>query len=493
MLSESEVSVRECNICVVGSGMGGGTLSCALAASGLQVTLLEAGGASGRGLDVDLESVGRDFGMRTTRFFGLGGTTNLWHGLMSPLDKRDFRVSDPMGWPIELDDMRSFYEQAAHFLSDGCISLQESHFSEAPVTFPNIYKSWFEKRYFQARPVARLRKKLLHLVKQGRIKLHSNTRVVSIGDAPDGGKTVNAISGGTAWSRTFSHIVVCAGALESPLILKRSGFTLPALGKYLSDHPMGPLATIRLSSASYFPAHVGAITEGSYEYNAIRPILSPQFLNINLMVRPSFIMGDNFAGEKVKQDLICIRDGKASLKTFISLATQPLTALDVLQYKFALPVKSSVYDLHAVVEQTPLYKSSVGLSDKTDAFGFEKARVDWRIADSDIEQVRSVFQALKSSFGQESFGQFDREFDWHERFTSAAHHTGTCRMGVNRQSSVVDSHLEVHSESNIFVCDGSVIPANGSANPGITIAALAFRLAQHLREKVLSTSKPVIL
>ena len=146
-----------------------------------------------------------------------------------------------------------------------------------------------------------------------------------------------------------------------------------------------------------------------------------------------------------------------------------------------------------MVEQTPLYQSSVALSEKTDAFGFEKARVDWRIADSDIEQVRSVFEELKNSFGRESFGQFDREFDWHERFTSAAHHTGTCRMGVNRQSSVVDSNLEVHNASNIFVCDGSVIPTNGSANPGITIAALAFRLAQHLRERALSTSAPVML
>jgi choline dehydrogenase-like flavoprotein len=33
---------------------------------------------------------------------------------------------------------------------------------------------------------------------------------------------------------------------------------------------------------------------------------------------------------------------------------------------------------------------------------------------------------------------------------------------------------------NLFVCDGSVMPTQGSANPALTIMALASRLAERL-------------
>jgi choline dehydrogenase-like flavoprotein len=35
----------------------------------------------------------------------------------------------------------------------------------------------------------------------------------------------------------------------------------------------------------------------------------------------------------------------------------------------------------------------------------------------------------------------------------------------------------------LFVCDGSLIPSSGIANTGLTIAALALRLAAHLRRR----------
>lgn len=35
---------------------------------------------------------------------------------------------------------------------------------------------------------------------------------------------------------------------------------------------------------------------------------------------------------------------------------------------------------------------------------------------------------------------------------------------------------------NLFICDGSVLPTQGSANPTITISAMAVRTAHRLRE-----------
>jgi len=45
---------------------------------------------------------------------------------------------------------------------------------------------------------------------------------------------------------------------------------------------------------------------------------------------------------------------------------------------------------------------------------------------------------------------------------------------------VVDSFGRTHDVSNLFVCDGSVLPTQGSANPGLTIQALAARTADYL-------------
>ena len=60
------------------------------------------------------------------------------------------------------------------------------------------------------------------------------------------------------------------------------------------------------------------------------------------------------------------------------------------------------------------------------------------------------------------------------------HIQGSCRMGSDPARSVVDAHGEMHSVRRLFVGDGSVIPRTVSANPSLTIMALATRLADHL-------------
>ena len=47
-------------------------------------------------------------------------------------------------------------------------------------------------------------------------------------------------------------------------------------------------------------------------------------------------------------------------------------------------------------------------------------------------------------------------------------------------TSVVDKFGRTHDIANLFVCDGSVFPTQGSANPGLTIQALAARTADYL-------------
>lgn len=60
------------------------------------------------------------------------------------------------------------------------------------------------------------------------------------------------------------------------------------------------------------------------------------------------------------------------------------------------------------------------------------------------------------------------------------HQAGTCRMGSDPKTSVVDAWGRVHDFDNLYVMDGSVHVTNGGFNPVLTILALAYRNAAHL-------------
>ncbi len=63
-----------------------------------------------------------------------------------------------------------------------------------------------------------------------------------------------------------------------------------------------------------------------------------------------------------------------------------------------------------------------------------------------------------------------------------AHLLGTCRMGNDPASSVVDRDHRSHDVPNLFICDGSSLVTSGRGQPTMTIQALAFRAADRIRE-----------
>ena len=60
---------------------------------------------------------------------------------------------------------------------------------------------------------------------------------------------------------------------------------------------------------------------------------------------------------------------------------------------------------------------------------------------------------------------------------AVAHEAGSLRMGPDK---VVDEDLMLRGSNNLFVCDLSVFPNSPAANPALTLAALALRLAKHI-------------
>ena len=57
---------------------------------------------------------------------------------------------------------------------------------------------------------------------------------------------------------------------------------------------------------------------------------------------------------------------------------------------------------------------------------------------------------------------------------------GTCRMGEDPSNSVVDPNGKCHELENLYIADSSIFPSCPSIGPGLTVLALALRLANHL-------------
>jgi choline dehydrogenase-like flavoprotein len=57
------------------------------------------------------------------------------------------------------------------------------------------------------------------------------------------------------------------------------------------------------------------------------------------------------------------------------------------------------------------------------------------------------------------------------------HQAGTCRMGNDPRTSVVDRNCRIHEADNIYLADASVHVTNGGFNPALTILANAYRVA----------------
>jgi choline dehydrogenase-like flavoprotein len=66
--------------------------------------------------------------------------------------------------------------------------------------------------------------------------------------------------------------------------------------------------------------------------------------------------------------------------------------------------------------------------------------------------------------------------------TSSVHLLGTCRMGSDPATSVIDRYHRSHDVRNLFLCDGSSLVTSGRGQPTMTIQALAFRAGEHIAQ-----------
>ena len=115
----------------------------------------------------------------------------------------------------------------------------------------------------------------------------------------------------------------------------------------------------------------------------------------------------------------------------------------------------------------------------TDRWGRPAIRVTYRDHDDDLAMA-----GFLQDRAMELFDAAGATKSWRlplHPSTSGVHLLGTCRMGDDPTSSVVDKYHRSHDVPNLFLCDGSSLVTSGRGQPTMTIMALAFRAAEHIK------------
>lgn len=124
---------------------------------------------------------------------------------------------------------------------------------------------------------------------------------------------------------------------------------------------------------------------------------------------------------------------------------------------------------------------------RKDAFGLSRSRIHLHYEDSDramAEDMVRVCEEIILAGGGEVVSTPGERITSDQLVIDRNHWVGTTRMGSDPKTSVVNTHSQSHDIPNLFIGDASVFPAYPEKNPTLTNIALSWRMSEHLVEKV---------
>jgi choline dehydrogenase-like flavoprotein len=136
-------------------------------------------------------------------------------------------------------------------------------------------------------------------------------------------------------------------------------------------------------------------------------------------------------------------------------------------------------EIHSGGTSLPLETNSFSLDpDLKDAWGLPALRLTYKDHPDDVKSIHwlndralDIFDAAGAvkkwsrPIGEQQFG---------------VHLLGTCRMGDDPKTSVINPDHRAHDVKNLFLCDGSSLVTSGRGQPTMTIQALAYRAADRI-------------
>jgi choline dehydrogenase-like flavoprotein len=136
--------------------------------------------------------------------------------------------------------------------------------------------------------------------------------------------------------------------------------------------------------------------------------------------------------------------------------------------------------VHGPVQEMPVFEARVQVDPRVkDYWGIPVARLSGSRHPNDIEVAKFL-----SSKAQAWLKEAGAVSTWTNLpgmgLSGGQHQAGTCRMGNDPKTSVVNKYCQVHDVDNLFVVDASVHVTNGGFNPVLTIMANAYRVSDHI-------------
>jgi glucose dehydrogenase len=151
-----------------------------------------------------------------------------------------------------------------------------------------------------------------------------------------------------------------------------------------------------------------------------------------------------------------------------------------------------------LVEQTPDPDNRVTLSDFKDGLGLPRPKIAYSLSPytkRGIIAAKQLQDLLFRKMGAKDRTTvrpidptlFEEEINGQRvqlNYVGAGHIMGTYRMGRNPKASVVDSFQRSHDHDNLYLVGSGTFPTGATANPTLTLAALALRTAEQIAKRV---------
>lgn len=507
-LSHPSLIIR-CDAVVVGSGSGGGVVAGVLAMAGYKVLVLEKGNYHARNNLTLLEGPSMDQmylsgGLIATENMGVlllagstvgGGSTINWsasvptpqhvinewsnHHELELFDSKLYQealdaVSQRMGVQPEIHD--EGMNNAV--LRKGCQELGYPVENIARNSPPDHYCGWCSLGCKDGRKKGTSETWLVDLVNSGNGAILPQCEAVKVMHKRKKGRDKNTATGvafkfGYKGAKDICIVeskvtIVACGALSTPPLLKRSGLTNNNIGKNLHLHPVA-------MACGYFPLSSDSWLERekkSYE-GGIMTAMSTVVADHDksgygaLLQTPSLHPG-MFS---IVIPWISGKDIKDRMCRFSRTAHIFALARDI--GSGTVKSESSInYQMEAVDEEN-LQKGLAKVLRILAAAGAEE--IGTHHAKGRTLNVKKVSSHEFERFVKEESSRMIRDLS---SPICSAHQMGSCRMGIDPNTSVVNQMGETWEVEGLFLADTSVFPTALGVNPMLTVQAIAYCTAQ---------------
>jgi hypothetical protein len=456
-------------IAIIGSGLAG-SLLCNALVKHANVTLLEAGPKESTEYP-KVEFVRKEFGVVKTFCLGGGGTTNLWHNGLIPLNIRDIQSKE---FASILDEARAYIDRAAadlFFTAESYSSEYDSVRAEmsAMVESLGVFSDGIDCLLYP--------KKFKRLRVDQRADAFYNVSNIEFKAEKGKIEMVSFSVGPRQYNINPDIVIVCAGTLGSPRlvskVLSAAGRSYEYSGVGLADHPMGFVGKVKIKKeVNALFGKLSTLDRGDYiGRTAVRLTSECGRYACCAFFRPALTMQNELSIYKYKSKLGA-SSGMDLIKNALSFKIlHPDILAEIYSHLFGVQIRSRIYNILLLFEQKR-GKSRV-------FYNGDGLKIDWSITAEEIavyNGMLSKLQGMLEQIADELILKMPLPDEW---LWSAAHHSGTIPLGDHPED-LVDKNLKLKCCDNVFVCDGSIIQEHSYANTGLTIGQLALRLAEHI-------------